>query len=58
MVREAFSVREMYGIGDSFNDLPLLQSVDHPYTLTHAPEEVKRAAEGVVRGVSELLDRI
>ena len=58
VVREAFSVREMYGIGDSFNDLPLLQSVDHPYTLTHAPEEVKRAAEGVVRGVSELLDRI
>ena len=58
VVRRAFSVREMYGIGDSFNDLPLLQSVDHPYTLTHAPEELQRAAEGIVRGVSELLDRI
>ena len=58
VVREAFSVREMYGIGDSFNDLPLLKSVDHPYTLTHAPAELQEAAEGVVRGVSEPLDRI
>ena len=58
VVREAFGVREMYGIGDSYNDLPLLASVDHPYTLTHAPDEVKKAAEGVVRGVSDLLDRI
>ena len=45
-------------VKDSYNDLPLLQSVDHPYTLTHAPEELSKAAEGVVRGVSELLDRI
>ncbi|MDO5477301.1 MAG: HAD family hydrolase [Eubacteriales bacterium] len=58
VVRKAFHVREMYGIGDSFNDLPLLQSVDHPYTLTHAPEELRKAAEGIVRGVNELLDRI
>ena len=58
IVRKAFSVREMYGIGDSFNDLPLLQSVDHPYTLSHAPVELRETAEGVVRGVSELLDRI
>lgn len=58
IVRKAFSVREMYGIGDSFNDLPLLTSSDHPYTLTHAPKELQEIAEGVVRGVSELLDRI
>lgn len=58
VVRRTFGVQEMYGIGDSFNDLPLLESVDHPYTLTHAPGEVRKAAEGIVRGVSELLDRI
>ena len=58
VIRKAFSIREMYGIGDSYNDLPLLESVDHPYTLTHAPAEVQDAAEGVVRGVSELLERI
>jgi HAD superfamily hydrolase (TIGR01484 family) len=58
VVRKAFSIEEMYGIGDSFNDLPLLKSVDHPYTLTHAPQQVQEAAEGIVRGVSELLDRI
>ena len=58
VVRKSFHITEMYGIGDSYNDLPLLQSVDHPYTLTHAPEELSKAAEGVVRGVSELLDRI
>ena len=58
VVRKAFGVKEMYGIGDSYNDLPLLESVDHPYTLNHAPQQIKDAAEGVVRSVSELLDRI
>ena len=58
LLRKAFSVKEMYGIGDHYNDLPLLESVDHPYTLSHAPEGVKDAAEGIVRSVSELLDRI
>lgn len=58
IVREKFSIKEMYGIGDSFNDIPLLLSSDHPYTLTHAPRELQESSEGVVRGVSELLDRI
>ena len=58
VIRKAFSVQEMYGIGDSYNDLPLLESVDHPYTLDHAPQKVKDAAEGIIRRVSELLDRI
>ena len=58
VVRKAFSIREMYGIGDHYNDLPLLESVDHPYTISHAPVQVQQAAEGIVRGVSELLDRI
>ena len=58
VVREAFGVKEFYGIGDSYNDLPLLKSADHAYALSHSPREVQDAAEGVVRGVSELLDRI
>lgn len=58
VIRKAFSVREMYGIGDHYNDLPLLKNVDHAYTLTHAPLEVQEASEGIVRSVSELLDRI
>ena len=58
VIRKAFSVKEMYGIGDHYNDLPLLESVDHPYTLSHAPKGVQDAAEGIVRSVSELLDRI
>ena len=58
VIRSRFSVREMYGIGDSYNDLPLLRSVDHPWTLPCAPQEVQQASEGIVRSVSELLDRI
>lgn len=58
IVRKEFSVREMYGIGDSHNDLPLLRSVDHPYTFPHAPKELQDEAAGIVRSVSELLDRI
>lgn len=58
VVKEALGVRELYGIGDSYNDLPLLESADHACAMEHAPIEIREKAEYVVRSVSELLDRI
>lgn len=58
VVRKAFGVRQMYGVGDSFNDIPFLSSVDHPYSMAGSPDEVTRISEGTVRSVSELLERI
>ena len=55
-----FNINEndVYGIGDSWNDLPLLDSVKHGYTFTYAPNEVKNKAEKVVGSVSEAIQDI
>ena len=49
---------DVYGIGDSWNDLPLLDSVKHGYTFTYAPSEVKNKAEKVVGSLSEAIQDI
>lgn len=55
-----FNINEsnVYGIGDSWNDLPLLDSVKHGYTFTYAPNEVKDKAEKVVESLSEAIQDI
>ena len=35
---------DCYAIGDSTNDLPMLQAVPHSIAMGHAPEQVKAAA--------------
>ena len=47
----------LYGIGDSMNDLPLLEAADVSYTFPYAPEIVqKRATKVVPTIVDALLD--
>ena len=59
-VVDYFNINEsdVYGIGDSWNDLPLLDSVKHGYTFTYAPNEVKNKAEKVVGSLSEAIQDI
>lgn len=59
-VVDYFNINEsdVYGIGDSWNDLPLLDSVKHGYTFTYAPNEVKDKAEKVVESLSEAIQDI
>ena len=48
---------KLYGIGDSMNDLPLLDAADVSYTFPYAPELVqKRATKVVPTIVDALLD--
>ncbi len=49
---------DVYGIGDSWNDLPLLESVKHGYTFTYAPLEVKDMAEKIVGSLAEAIEDI
>lgn len=44
---------QVCGIGDNFNDLPLLHSATHSFTFDYAPAPVQAEAEHVVASLSE-----
>lgn len=56
VIRRALDVDAVAGIGDSFNDLPLLQAADVAYTFVESPEEVRSAADVVVRTLAEAVE--
>lgn len=47
---------KLYGIGDSMNDLPLIDAADVSYTFPYAPEEVQKRATKVVETIVEALE--
>lgn len=55
IVRRALAIDVMGGIGDSYNDLPLLEAVDVPYTFAESPIAVKRHARVLVGSVAEAI---
>lgn len=46
----------LFGIGDSLNDLPLIEAADVSYTFPYAPEEVQKKVTKVVENIVEALD--
>ena len=46
----------LYGIGDSLNDLPLIEAADVSYTFPYAPEEVQQKVTKVVNDIVEALE--
>lgn len=55
LVRKALGVRCIAGIGDSFNDLPMLEAADVAYTFHKSPQSVKDQADCVVSSLAEAL---
>ena len=53
--KEGLGVRLIAGIGDSYNDLALLEAADVAYTFHKAPAEVRAVADRVVSSVAEAL---
>lgn len=49
---------EMAVIGDSFNDVPMLEMTPHSFAMSTAPEEVKNRASHVVRQVHEAIEHV
>lgn len=45
----------LYGIGDSMNDLPLIEAADVSYTFPYAPKELRGKAAKVVETIREAL---
>ena len=53
MAAEIFQADFCYGIGDSLNDLPLLEAADCSFTFRNAPEQLKSAASRLVETADE-----
>lgn len=47
-----------YGIGDNYNDLPLLSASDKSFTFHSSPQEVKDTATYVVESIAEAIQQI
>ena len=57
-VRELFGIERFGGIGDSYNDLPLIEACDVGFTFPNAPEELLKAADETVLSVSQALGKV
>lgn len=54
--KKQMHIRELSGIGDSYNDIPMLKSVDYAFTFSHAPESLKIHADRLVESVAQALE--
>jgi len=58
VVRELFGAGTVAAIGDSYNDLPMLDAADVSFALAHAPEDVRGAADHVVEKTAYALEAL
>lgn len=60
IIQEYFqlSIDDIYGIGDSWNDLPMLDAIENGYTFTYAPLEVQSHAQKIVSSLAECISSI
>jgi hydroxymethylpyrimidine pyrophosphatase-like HAD family hydrolase len=56
--KELFSIGKMGGIGDSFNDLPLIEAADVGFTFPTSPEALISAADHTVLSVSQAIETL
>lgn len=49
---------EIYAIGDSWNDLPMLDIVENSYTFTYAPADVQKHTKTIVKTLSNCIKDI
>lgn len=54
--KDKYGDMKLYGIGDSINDLPLLEASDISYTFPYAPKKVQEKATRVVNTIVEALE--
>lgn len=58
ILKNQYSPRVVYGIGDSYNDIPLLDSVDKAFTFYSSPEIVKEHADYLTNSVEEAIEKV
>lgn len=58
ILKDHLHLQTMCGIGDSYNDIPMLESVDKAFTFHHSPTIVQSHATHLVDSISEAIDII
>lgn len=56
VLHERLGIECVVGVGDSYNDIPLLRAADVSYTFHSSPQEVQDAATYVVHDLAEAID--
>lgn len=54
-LKKLMNLDSCYGIGDSYNDIPMLQDADVSFTFHASPKKVKEAADHLVDSVGEAI---
>lgn len=55
-VKNHYGIDIIGGVGDSYNDLPMLREADISFTFTYAPENVQHQADNVVESAAEAIE--
>ncbi len=55
-LKDYYHIDQIAGMGDSYNDLPLLESVDRSYTFPSSPVELKSTVDKVTPGIAKSLE--
>ena len=55
-LKDTLHIDKIAGIGDSFNDIPLLEQVDVSFTFTTSDQRVKDKADYIVDSVAQSLE--
>ena len=58
MELKGYAPTEVAVIGDSMNDISMLQAVPYSYAMSHADDIVIHAAHYVVHSVKEAIDQV
>ena len=54
-VKELLNIDDMSGIGDSYNDIPMLDVVDCSFTFKNSPLMIQQQVSYVVDSVAEAI---
>lgn len=58
LIKELLNVDTVVGMGDSYNDIPMLEKADISFTFHNSPDNVKQKATYIVDSIYEAIEKI
>ena len=55
IIKDHYRLEKIAGIGDSYNDLPMLKVVDTAFTFKTSPQEIKKQVHYCVNDIAEAI---
>ncbi len=57
-IKDYYHVDTLYGIGDSYNDLPLFEACDYAFTFKSSPDDLKQKVNAYVDSINEAINQV